>query len=805
MNRIMRAFAVLCFIGSLSSIASAEVITFQNCWSDPGFNLIHQDVHEVEIVFSVPSIQVMDLDINGETMQGVAIPGVILPNDAGAPNLPAMSRYIAIPQGARAELVIVDYRTETYHDMDIAPAFEIPLNTDNSPLKYWKNSDIYQRNAFYPAQPVLLSQPTKIRGVDVVTLGITPFQYNPITRDLIVYKDLRIRVNFLGGNGHFGEDRLRSRWWEPVLRQNLLNYQSLPDVDFNRVRQTDEDNVEYVIIVPDDPEFLAWADTLKQWRNQQGIITGITPLSEIGGNVASLIDDYIVDACSSWAIPPVAVLLLSDYQSSGDLYGITAPSFSYSSYDCVSDNYYADIDGNDLPDLYIGRIAAQNGNQLQKIISKMLDYERQPYTTSHFYDHPIVAGGWQSDRWFILCTEVIYGYFANVLGKEPVREYSGASGPPSYWSTNQNTYMIVNYFGPNGLGYIPELPSHLNDWGGNATRINNDINSGAFLLQHRDHGAVSGWSSPSYHIDDLVGLHNSMRPFVFSINCLTGKFDDSDMCFAEAFHRMQNGALGVIAASNVSYSFVNDTYVWGVFDSMFPDFDPGYGLTLTGATDLRPGFGNVNGKYYLALSSWPYNPQHKQPTFYLMHHHGDVFMTLYSEQPQHLNVTHYGTMLAGATLFTVCADSGALICLSQEGDILGAAESTGEPTTFSVEPMSAGDTFKVTVTKANYYRYVSEVEVIEQVFTVPAQVENLAIALSPPDVELTWSPVTTDTAGNPIAISYYSIYMSPDDPLFVPTSGDSIGYSSPMDTTYVDDGVLNDPMRFYNVRAVIED
>ena len=48
-------------------------------------------------------------------------------------------------------------------------------------------------------------------------LGITPFQYNPVTKELIVYRDIKVEVEFIGGNGHFGADSFRSRWWDPIL------------------------------------------------------------------------------------------------------------------------------------------------------------------------------------------------------------------------------------------------------------------------------------------------------------------------------------------------------------------------------------------------------------------------------------------------------------------------------------------------------------------------------------------------------------------------------------------------------------
>lgn len=690
----------------------AEIITFEDSWGEAGFNLVNQTASGVEIVFSVTRMNITDFNINDEIMQNVGIPGVFLPNDAGAPNLPGTGRFIAMPQGARAKMEVIEQRTEIFHDLNIVPAFEIPYESDDSPLRFEKNPKIYEVDAYYPVQPVRMGKPAKIRGVDVVILGICPFQYNPVTQELVVHRDIRVRIQFEGGNGHFGEDRLRSRWWEAILEQNLLNYQSLPSVDFNRVRQTDEDNVEYIIIVPDDQDFISWAETLKQWRSEQGIITGITTLTEIGGNDATLIENYIDNAYNNWDIPPVAVLLLSDYEDSGDLYGITSPTWN--TY-CTSDNIYADIDSDDLPDLTIARIPAQTPEHLEIMINKILDYEDTPPTDPGFYQHPVIAGAWEVSRWFILCCETIYGFFANELSKDPVREYAiypGSTAPGAVWSTNVNTPIVVDYFGPEGLGYIPEDPTHLTDWGGNATRINNDLNSGAFVLQHRDHGEPTYWHTPDYTIDDMSGLTNENYPFVFSINCKTAIYSyQSEEVFSEAFHRYEYRALGIIGATQGSYSFVNDTFAWGIYDYMWPNFDPGYGSS--GNLDLLPGFADASGKYYLEASSWPSNSGYKVVTYHLFHHFGGAFMTLYSEVPQNLTVNHADEALTGMGGFTVTADEGSLIALSVGGEVVGTAEGTGSPVSIALEPLTPGEVLRVTVTKMNYFRYCADVPIID--------------------------------------------------------------------------------------------
>ena len=702
-------------VGLLLSFSSyAETISYQDSWGDAGFNLVSLDASGVEVVFSITEMAFEDIVIDGRVMQMVHLPGIILPNNPGAPNLPGDGKYIAIPQGASVSVSVIDSRTQVLRDIDMLPAAPIPLDTDDSPPVYERDENIYSRNAYYPESPVAVSEPMQVRGVDAVILGVTPFQYNPVTKELVIYRDLRVQVRFQGGNGHFGDDRLRSRFWEPVLQGNILNYSSLPQVNLNRIPDpnSEEDNVEYVIIVPDDPVFIAWADTIKQWRKQQGIITGITTLTEIGGNNATLIENYVNNAYNTWTIPPAAVLLLSDYQNSGDVYGITSPRWN--NY-CVSDNIYADINSDDLPDIHFARITAQSESHLSLLINKFLNYERTPPTSVNFYDQPLIAGGWQTERWFIICCEIVYGFWANQLGKHPVRQYAIYSGSPgSQWSTNQNTYMLVNYFGPTGLGYIPATPAHLTNWNGNAAGINAAINSGAFMVLHRDHGSETGWGEPAYDISNLSGLNNTDLTFVLSINCLTGKYDrTAGPCFAEAFHRHQYGALGIIAASEISYSFVNDTYIFGLFDSMYPLFDPGYPAPeLMGANDMRPCMANSYGKHYLAASSWPYNPQHKTHTNNLFHHHGDAFITVNSEVPQNLTVQHNPVLFSGVTDFVVTANEGALIGLSVNNEIIGVAMGTGSPVSIPIAPQIPGQNMLVTATKANYYRYSQPVQIV---------------------------------------------------------------------------------------------
>jgi len=686
----------------------SQVISYNDSWGTPGFTLEMANNGSAQINFSISQFEIQEIEINDMMMKTLHLPGIFLPNDAGKPDLPGTARYIAIPQGADATVEIISSRTDHFTDIEIAPAPRIPLDTDDGPLVYSKDMNIYSKSDLYPRSPVILSGPKKVRGVDARIVGITPFQYNPVTKELIVYRDIKVQVTFTGGNGHFGEDRLRSRWWDPMLESILLNYSSLPEVEYKYHSDSMTEDFEYIIITPDNSDYLAWADTIKNWRTTQGIRTGIVTLTQIGGNNATLIEDYIDNAYNTWDIPPAAVLFLGDY-GTGPATGTTMIVPVWDGY-CISDNLYADVDEDELPDIVAGRLVGNNYSQMEIMVRKFIDYESQPPTNPNYYSNPIIAGGWQSDRWFILCADICHNYLEYQQSKTPPREYAGGSPGTTYWSTNPNTNQVVTYFGPSGLNYIPSTPAYLTDWGGSATRINNDINSGASLILHRDHGAENGWSSPSYTTSNLSGLNNNDLTFFFSINCLTGKFNYSGECFAEALHRNPKRALGVIGATEVSYSFVNDAYVWGMWDEMWPNFDPGYGVS--GPDRVLPGFASVYGKYYLEASGWPYNPGDKNTVYYLFHLFGDAFTTIYTNEPQNLTVIHDQVIVSGQPQFNITADEYSLIALTLNGEILSVAEGTGFPISMDIPFILPGSNVTLTVTKQNYYRFTAQIPVV---------------------------------------------------------------------------------------------
>lgn len=690
---------------------------FTDSWGEHGISLEQSSRGGVSLNFSISELELVEDELDGESVHRLLMPGVFLPNDEGVPNLPVMSRYIALPQGAKAELKIISERTQTLQDINMEPAPRIPAGVEDGPLEYNYDMSIYSRDEFFPQQPIILSEQKNIRGIDVVILSVTPFQYNPVSKELLIYRDLKLEIDFMGGSSHFGEDRLRSKWFDPLITDLVINSAEIAPVDYTSRNTRDDFGYEYIVVVPDDPDFIAWGDSVRVFRAQQGIKTEVVTTTQIGGNDHVLIKNYILDAYNNWDIPPVAVLLLADYGNTGNT--ITSELRTDHPYGgtthYITDHYYSDMSNNNLPDVILARITAQDADDLETMVGKFLDYERYPPTNAHYYDEPITAMGWQTERWFQICSETVNGFWEHELGKNPLRQnniYSGTVG--NIWSTNQNTPLVVNYFGPNGVGYIPSTPQHLHNygWDANASSLNNAINAGAFMVMHRNHGTYTGWGEPHYRNVHLSGLTNEDLTFVFSINCLTGKFDwTGGESFTEAFHRHEYGALGVIAASDISYSFVNDTFVWGMMDNMWPQFMPDNTNPPT-PRGVLPAFANAAGKYFLQSSSWPSNPGSKQLTHRLFHHHGDAFTTVYTDMPQELTVDHDPVLFAGVESFEVTADENAVIALSVDGEVIGSALGTGDPLEIDISAQIPPAVVDLVVTKQNYFRYHAQINVI---------------------------------------------------------------------------------------------
>ena len=687
------------------------------------FTITASDRNHISLHFELGDFSIDTVRCNGELMHSITTKGIVAPNEYGQPALPTFNRFIAIPQGARAIVEVSTTRDERMNDINIVPS--VGSQAENDPERpFFKDQKVYTANTFYPAESYLAAEPQQLRGVDVIHLGLSPFQFNPVTRELAVHRTMDIDIRFEGGNGHFGDDRLRSRYWDPILQNNILNYDCLEPIDYDaRMQQWTQNRpigYEYLIITPNNDAYAEAAQELADFRIRQGIITKVMRITETGATSTDEIKQWFRTIYDEWDIPPAAVCILGESGDNMQLYvpGCTTPHPKDGT--ITSDNPYADVNDDYLPDICFTRLIAQDVSELPIFIGKQIEYETNPVTDENYYLHPLTAAGWQNSMWFQLTIATISGFLTQ-HGKVPVRVneiYGGDLGET--WSTAAGTSTLVDYFGPEGHGYIPATPGELGGWtGGTADDVIRAINDGAYLVQHRDHGWNNLWFQPAINTGNFDDINNpGMMSYLISVNCRTGMYDIATTCFTEGLIRMKRngqnaGIVGAIAPTGQTYSFANDIYLWGVWDLFDSSFLPEYGPFADHFDTWMPAFANVSGKYFLETHVFPStNEQMCTTTYNTYHTHGDAFLRIFTEVPQYIEADHDPT-IACFTPFHITAPEGTQIALSSSHGgqlhILATAIATGQDQTLTVMENIPMGFIRLTITGQNLRRYEEDV------------------------------------------------------------------------------------------------
>ncbi len=725
----LSVFFFVLLSGSVSLAASGWIAFGSGQSGDvsayPEANLLASDANEVILDVNFPGMVINEIVKEGMTYQSLLISGGGRTSNLGWAEVPTFGRFIAVPLDAEPQIEVLEYTAQTLSGYNVYPVQEQPVDKAGAPEpEFVKDEDFYQRNEFYPDRMVFVEEPKIIRGCPVSLFILFPVQYNPATQELKVCSHMKVKISFVGGSGLFVDPIHRSPYFEPLYQNLLLNYPSLGTPA--PLGGKSDTGCDFLIIT--HPDFQAWAESLALWKNLTGISTWVKNTTETGSDTGS-IRTYIQNAYDTWTPPPSFLLLVGDAEFVPLFYRSTHP---YDGYKTGTDLYYVTVDGSDFfPDMYPGRISVDSPEEAGVVMSKIINYQREPITTpSSFYDNVLVAGYYQdewpqdgyADRFFLQTSEAVRDFVLS-HGYDAERCYTKTSGSnPQYY-----------YYGD-------PIPPGLS-WTGSATQINNAINDGVFLVNHRDHGDVDGWGDPQYLVPDVNDLANQDRlPVVLSINCETGHFDNEtdaagngtpsgEVYFCEAFQRNANGgAVGIFGHTRVSFSGYNDELCKGFYDAMWTDFDPSY----PGVGSTHPiydpifmmgpvlNFGKfwMYDKYYLTGGAgYPWTPDMTvtKATFEMGHWFGDPSMQIWTSMPESLDVTHPDAVVLGGAPFPVSVYldgqpvEDALVCLIKEGEVyeVGRTDASGEVTLYP-SPLSPGDV-EITVTAHNAFPYRSTV------------------------------------------------------------------------------------------------
>jgi hypothetical protein len=140
----------------------------------------------------------------------------------------------------------------------------------------------------------------------------------------------------------------------------------------------------------------------------------------------------------------------------------------------------------------------------------------------------------------------------------------------AYVSNNPNPVLYKD-----GTAVPAEVKAAIVD-GNTATDVMISVTSeGQLAIGHRDHGGPSGWAHPSFRMDHLDAILSQYLSIFYSINCLTGRFDANPTdSYAEALLKLDGGAPSLVAATELSGTWRNDSMMKALFDAMWPGVLP---------------------------------------------------------------------------------------------------------------------------------------------------------------------------------------------------------------------------------------
>lgn len=590
---------------------------------------------------------------------------------AGTPDLPKLTASLVIPDNAEMEIVVVSSSYQDFPGMEIAPSKGIiTRDIDPATVPYTYGNE-YSRDAFYPGALTGLRNPYIIRDFRGQTLIVYPFQYNPVTKVLRVFKDLTVEVRKVSDNGRNPlvrqtKDVRINREFNAIYSRHFLNYKPLSYIPLN-----DYGN----ILVISYGAFMATMQPYVNWKNSTGYPTKMVSIESIG-NTPAQIKQYITDYYNANGL--TFVLLVGDnaqvntYQGSG----VGGPS----------DNYYGYIVGNDhYADVFIGRFSAETIDQANTQVQRSINYEKNPQ--------------FRTDNWL---TSVIGIGSAQGPGDDGEYDYQHIRNQQSQLLAYTYTWNPELFDGSQGGNDAPGDPGPAD--------VTTAVNDGASLILYCGHGSMTSWGTTGFSNGNMSSLTNQGKlPFIWSVACVNGQFMNGT-CFAEAWLRStKNGEpTGALAffGSTINQSWNSPMAAQDEMTDILAESYPNNikrtfaGLSINGCMEMIDEYGT--------------DGENMADTWTVF---GDPSIMVRTKNPDTLIVSHAFALPLGTTsLLVTCNENGSRATLTTHDTILATGLVVSDTVLLSFPALlNPADTLLLTVSNYNAIPYQANIYIVGQV------------------------------------------------------------------------------------------
>lgn len=619
-----------------------------------------EDQVVVNFVFPAFSLTEVDQVIDGDTLpfQEIGISGAGYLSEDGKPLMPSFGRYVQIPPGFDVTLSVKKGQPVKFENFLITPAQENYTDGEGDD-EFSFDSKAYVDDSYYPANIAELGEPQNLDNYRVVLLHVRPLQYNSSSKKLRGYSNITVCLSLKAQKELAEEDRDQYLMTDPeseregfgnlVLnpRRRIVERVGYPMPAFPLPRPYKRRGPEFVIIYT--PLFEKAALKLLQWKLSKGLRTEAVSI-DVVGNTVSDIKTYIRNRRKFLASRLRYVLLFGDVDTipTEQIGSTTTDHYYFTSRDATNTSECL------LPWISGGRIPVTTRDEAENVVKQIIRYERNPPSDEEYYRKMTFGAFFQddrpqdgrADRAYMKTMEGIRSHMIS-LGFDVERVYvSNNPNPQKYKDGTTIPTDVLN-------SIIPAA---------DATQVLIDeATDGQLVVGHRDHGGPSGWVDPPFRISHVSMIGSTVPSIFYSVNCSTGRFDNNPSdCFAEAMLQFDGGAPSLIAATEDSGTWRNDSLIKGLFDSMWPGVLPvfpgttaSYGVRCNRLGDLL----NYSKSFLLVAHGVNSGVKHHIEIYHVV---GDPTLQVWAEAPRFLRMRakvdrkylriKLGAVPAGATM-----------------------------------------------------------------------------------------------------------------------------------------------------------
>lgn len=555
------------------------------------FNCESSDRSITELNFQLDGYEIETLEKAGQEYLQISHPeeGDLL--QIGKPDLPVFTTLVAITGTGTPQLSYEVLNSSTLSDVTIFPRQELQLESEPARDEFSRDEQYYASGSIFPETEAFMGEPAIMRDVRLVPVTVCPFSWDPVSRELTIVSEFALQVSMTPepGINELNDDNYISRAFEPFYKGNIINYEAS--------ETRDEFQQPCILFIHTNNTAVTSALAyLTDWKHERGFEVHTVSTTQTGYS-STAIKNYIQSAYNNWENPPEYVVLVGD---AGGSYNIPTWTNTWSSYGGEGDQPYSQLAGGDvLADVIVGRMPFGNITELQTMIAKSINYEKQPYVTN--------------PDWLETITLV---------------------GDPS--SSGPSTISTCRYVQEVTQAYNPEFSYNEIFSGSYSSLMSNALNGGTLYFCYRGWIGMSGFGN-----NNITSLNNGwMLPFATILTCGTGGF--AGTCRSEVFARAgtpsnPKGAIAAVGtATSGTHTCFNNCVTAGMYEGIF-------NLDI-----FSPGGALVNGKYNLYMN-YPQNPSNFVDSFSHWNNlMGDPSVSLYTGIPQTIDVEYPSIVGLGA-------------------------------------------------------------------------------------------------------------------------------------------------------------